>query len=307
MKAARIVEAVVVGRQAWGSRQAAQGAAGQARSPGWIDLGLFSIFSKAPRTRTPRSTCSWPPAALHGPALGGRSASDAIMLGRPPVRCCPAALLLRPRGRTRLAAAAAVTGRASTVDGAEAPALRRRHLATGPPGPGQKSGWVEQGRSELRAIGAGFRLLGSNTVLSFRVLAASPKSPATSRDLYPGLLRELPSARKHLGQNVRDLAMIVPFVGLLCIPGTSIILPVVVAAFPGILPSTFPHGQRHRDADIAGVFRQLDKRATGRVDVNVCYQLIADLPPVDGAAAAGSKGTLSDADSGRLRYFPTIP
>ena len=63
--------------------------------------------------------------------------------------------------------------------------------------------------------------------------------------------------------------------GLLIIPGSTVIIPVVVAVAPWLLPSTFPQRQTWRDADVAAVFRQLDVDNTGRPSLRPATPLLA--------------------------------
>ena len=131
-------------------------------------------------------------------------------------------------------------------------------------------------RAELREYRKGFAQLAHNTRLSWRIFAAAPPSPTPGRDeLYPAALRHTPTARLHLVQNLRDVAALAPLVGLLIIPGSTVIIPVVVAVAPWLLPSTFPQRQTWRDADVAAVFRQLDVDNTGRPSLRPATPLLA--------------------------------
>jgi hypothetical protein len=68
--------------------------------------------------------------------------------------------------------------------------------------------WQERLRREAQAVGVGFRLLGTNTRLSWRLLSPwAPRSPSQDRSLYPRGIRQLPAARRHLRQNLKDLAV----------------------------------------------------------------------------------------------------
>jgi hypothetical protein len=99
----------------------------------------------------------------------------------------------------------------------------------------------------------------------------------------------------------------IPFAGLFLIPGSTLLLPLVVTAFPSVLPSTFPQGHRNRDADIIAVFNQLDDTRSGRLELDTCYQLIAALPHTgstgDGSITARRRrqAGLSEEESAKLR------
>ena len=155
-------------------------------------------------------------------------------------------------------------------------------LNTGPPRrtgkegrDGPPSAW-QRLRAELREYRKGWHQLAHNTRLSWRIFAAAPPSPTPGRDeLYPAALRHTPTARLHLVQNLRDVAALAPLVGLLIIPGSTVVIPIVVAVAPWLLPSTFPQRQTWRDADVAAVFRQLDVDDTGRSSLHPATPLLA--------------------------------